>query len=428
VQVGNHTRAVPRIQWGDRIATQGVRKDNEFKIFLKCWHLCGNIRHPLNESFIRRKTMDLNTVLGTRIKEARNRLGVTQQQLADAAGLEHIQTVSQIENGERAVKAWELARLAGVLHTSIGDLLKEEPLVAPVVLWRDQPDNGYQEIETEFILLSRNYNFVERLSGAKSKAQLPLYRGPGETFGYREAGALAAEVGQTMNLGRVPATSLTKILEEDFGIKIFYRDELAGSAASAVGDFGQAILMNASEAPWRRNYNFAHELFHLLTWDAMPPARLRQDEGLREQFEKFANFFASCLLLPADCVVASFEKRLDDRKISFADLIEIAQEFDVSTEALLWRLVNLRRLDREVVGKALGDPEFRQLDRSTMSGRWWNPQSLSDRYVRLCRLCFQKGQLSRAKLADLLGKSLAELRRDIKALEQQTSEAELSIA
>ena len=56
----------------------------------------------------------------------------------------------------------------------------------------------------------------------------------GEELGYREAAELAVEVGKTMNVGRLPATSLTKVLEEDFGVKIVYREELSGRAASAI--------------------------------------------------------------------------------------------------------------------------------------------------------------------------------------------------
>src|SRR2546429_7171771 len=104
-----------------------------------------------------------------------------------------------------------------------------------------------------------------------------------------------------MNLGRVPATSLTKVLEEDFGVKIFYREELSGSAASAGGGFGQAILMNSSEAPWRRNYNFAHELFHLLTWNVMPPERLPREKELKDRFVRLLESFSSFFLLSPAC-------------------------------------------------------------------------------------------------------------------------------
>jgi hypothetical protein len=56
-----------------------------------------------------------------------------------------------------------------------------------------------------------------------------------------------------------------------------------GSAASIWGPFGPAILMNSNEAPWRRNYNFAHEVFHLITWDSIPPGLLSERVDLQNK-------------------------------------------------------------------------------------------------------------------------------------------------
>src|SRR5437867_9998694 len=83
--------------------------------------------------------MTLNQTLGLRVREARKRLGMSQQELSALLEFEHVQTISQIENGERQVKAWELARISSVLHTSINELLKEDAFAEPVVLWREQP-------------------------------------------------------------------------------------------------------------------------------------------------------------------------------------------------------------------------------------------------------------------------------------------------
>src|SRR2546430_16416201 len=93
--------------------------------------------------------MTLNQTLGLRVREARKRLGMSQQELSALLEFEHVQTISQIENGERQVKAWELARISSVLHTSINELLKEDALAEPVVLWREQPENNYQKRSEE---------------------------------------------------------------------------------------------------------------------------------------------------------------------------------------------------------------------------------------------------------------------------------------
>ena len=38
------------------------------------------------------------------------------------------------------------------------------------------------------------------------------------------------------------------------------------------------ILVNRREPTGRRNFDLAHELFHLLTWDSMPPDRVEPTE------------------------------------------------------------------------------------------------------------------------------------------------------
>ncbi|MCL0034909.1 ImmA/IrrE family metallo-endopeptidase [Dehalococcoidia bacterium] len=167
--------------------------------------------------------------------------------------------------------------------------------------------------------------------------------------------------------------------------------------------------MNSVEAPWRRNFNFAHEVFHLLTWTSIPPERMIEDPAFRDRIESLANAFASSLLLPGDAVSIAIERHLKDGKIYRADLVENAREFDVSTVALLYRLLNLGYFDREAVERLLNDPTFRQLDRSTMAVSWWEPPPIPERFVRLVFWAYQDGNISRAKLAEYLNVSLLDL-------------------
>ena len=67
-------------------------------------------------------------LLAQRLREARERLDLTQKELAEAAGFPDHQIVSQIEKGERDIKAWELATLASALSVNIQDLLGPEPI------------------------------------------------------------------------------------------------------------------------------------------------------------------------------------------------------------------------------------------------------------------------------------------------------------
>ncbi len=63
--------------------------------------------------------------LGTVVRETRQRRGLSQQALADRAGLSR-NFVAQIERGESSPTVATLARLAAALGTTVGELLGEE--------------------------------------------------------------------------------------------------------------------------------------------------------------------------------------------------------------------------------------------------------------------------------------------------------------
>lgn len=349
--------------------------------------------------------------LGDRIRVRREELGLSQKDLAARAGFPAHQMVSQIEKGQREVKAWELSELARALSSSVHELLLEErPGPAPHVLWRKAPTEGRHVREAEFLSLCRQYRQLEILAEAETQRTLPTFRVDPEKLQWSNVSRIAQDVSRELSLGVRPAASLVRVLEENYGVKVCYVDlGKEGSAACVVGDFGPAVMMNGVEPPWRRNFNFGHELFHLMTWDSVPPAALQDNRPLSARFEQFANYFASNLLLPGDPTAHEFERRVKGGKISYMDLIEIAREFDVSTEALLWRLVSLRRMERSAAGDLLKDESFRRLDRSSMRGRWWEPPPLPERFVRLAFVAYKKARISRSRLAQYLKASLLDL-------------------
>src|SRR5690606_34934542 len=106
-----------------------------------------------------------------------------------------------------------------------------------------------------------------------------------------------------------------------------------------------AVLINRHEPAGRRHFDLAHELFHILTWDAMPP---EHSEEAREtggnRVEQLANNFASALLMPT----ASLDGFGDWTTIAKHDLPArlnaTADALQVTASALKWRLVALGRL------------------------------------------------------------------------------------
>ena len=355
---------------------------------------------------------DKRKALGRNIHKARKRAGLTQEELAHAIGVKAGETVSQMEKGSREVKAWELSAIAKAVNVDFGDLLREDgPQYGPAPLWRAEPDSGEGLTETLLHLRSQRYHQVMKLTDSCGDEELP--RRDDFDVGsasFRAVQRLARDVGGTLQLGARPAKQLFRVLEELFGVMIFYRDlGEKGSALSVRGDYGPAMLLNSREPPWRRTYSCAHELFHLVTWDALPSGALAHDAVLFASVETRANVFASALLLPEKAVTDALRPYSKDGSIDPAELIDIARDFGVSTSSLMWGMVNWGFLPRRKPENMLKDPAFRWQDRQTMSGHWWTPPELPERFVRLALIAHKQGEISQARLASMLETNLTEL-------------------
>ena len=347
---------------------------------------------------------DVGSSIGERIKAARKRLGISQNELAARAGIEHRQSVAQIETGSREVKATELSRLSRALHVSIAELLDAHEPGEPRVCWREQPAAGGEEHEARLLSFCRAYHSARKALEESEPRRLPEPDLNPATTQYRDVDKLALEVAGLLKLGARPASSLADTLENQYHFLIWFASlQSGGSAACTRGEHGDAILINADEPPWRRNFDLAHELFHLLTWNTS------WGDDRQKKVEPLANRFAAGLLLPADELKAALDERCRGGEVDYADLISIARDFGVSTEALLWRKHNLSWIKCEDVDSALAADKLRRLDRVARRGEWQDPPPLPDRYVRTVFFAYAKGLMSRARLAECLETSLEDL-------------------
>jgi len=359
------------------------------------------------------------TFLGRRIREARERMNWSQTRLAEAAKFGSAQTISTIENGTRDVKAYELARIADVLHLSLNALLSQTDETSAAVQWRDRPTEDFEEVEARFLLRCERFATLESLCGVPSCEPLPKLTL--RALDYAIAARAADELRNKLQLGSRPACSLAKTLDEDWGVKLFV-DDLGekGSGLCASGTFGQAVLLNSRNAASRRNFTLAHELFHLL----MPDPQNNAGE-----IERYANAFASALLLPAEPLLLSCDSKSSGGKLSFESIVSIAVEFGVSTDALLWRLVNLRRIRRESVESAISSRVLKAIERSSQPQSSYQTSALPDRYVRLAYQAFRLGKIGLAKLAEFLEQGMFELaaQQDLQPEMEHGEQAEIAV-
>jgi hypothetical protein len=182
-----------------------------------------------------------------------------------------------------------------------------------------------------------------------------------------------------------------------------------GSAASSKGDFGSAILINSNEKPWRRNFSYAHELFHLVTWNSITD-KVLNDSIFNSHVEKLAEVFASTLLLPEESLRNTLCDYTKNDVIEETELIEIARKFDVSTDALIWRMCNMALISEEDAKKLVRDSGFKKIDKTVREASFGvDTPKIPERFVRLAFHALQNGSISRSKIAEFFGVSLVDL-------------------
>jgi Zn-dependent peptidase ImmA (M78 family) len=165
---------------------------------------------------------------------------------------------------------------------------------------------------------------------------------------FEEAHAAAEDLRREWGMGEVPAAVLVSAIEREMGARVLFVDAPRNVSGAAVYLPGlPVILVNRTEAPGRRNFDIAHELFHLLTWDAMTPERVEREgrsRGKGNRVERLAENFAGALLMPASVIRAKWDRRGEMDLPAW--LISVASTLGVTAVALKWRLVVLGILSR----------------------------------------------------------------------------------
>ncbi len=361
--------------------------------------------------------MNIQKKLANLLKRERESLDFTLKEVSEKLGFNNYQTLSSIEAGEREVKAWELAKLAKIYGRDIEYFLNlDVPQKEVRILWR-RPETSPQKtiIERQFISICERYQNLLKLLGepdvSKTGSKINIDKHELLTQdAFKCVENLAFKYASILNLGLRPACSLSKILEEEMGIKIIFLpmdDDISGGS-TIDEDFGMAVLINANDAPWRRNFDLTHEFFHLITWEDFDPEEIYQDNTKgKSRVEQLADVFAASLLIPEKEVRDAFEKKTGKDSISYLNLVDIARDFDVSIEALLWRLVNLDLLRKEGIQEELEKGIIRDIDKKQRNTDWAEIEKpyLSTKYILLAIKAFFLEKISKGKLAEYVGEN-----------------------
>jgi Zn-dependent peptidase ImmA (M78 family)/transcriptional regulator with XRE-family HTH domain len=357
--------------------------------------------------------LSMASQLGIRLKHVRDQLGLTMQQVSEQTGI-GVSSLSEWEHDKREPSFAQLSALANAFSKDVNFFLSDEPLDdKEVVLWREKPSSeSATDIENQLLSLATQYHRLEQLCGDARPCKLEQSKIPANEFDQTVACNLAHEFRKKYSLGDRPASSLMSVLEEYCRVKVFHLDfEPSGTAACTRSEhFGAAILLNSKNIRWRRNYDLAHELFHLLTWNSFRAGAESAETDKRE--ETLANQFASCLLMPTEPLTLAVNFQCDqNNELDYDDLFEIARQFDVSVIALVWRLVDTRFITRQVA-KQINESIRGRVeiwDRRKSETPPWRPV----RFEALALEAIEKGMISTGKFAKFMGISRAAAMKQI---------------
>lgn len=290
-------------------------------------------------------------IIGTRLKALRKKRGLSQQELSRLLGFKDRQTVSAIETGLRRVSAVELLLAMEKLNATLDDFTDPFQLDGEAKFsWR-QTGVGKAELG-EYEKTASCWIAAYRALARQTDHPMPLMRqalGLNSHSRFEDAANAGERFAADFELGAMPARRLASVMQEQLGILVLMVDAYQGisGAACRLPEL-DVVLIARGEVLGRRNFDLAHELFHILTWDAMPPEHMENAvETGGGRVEQLANNFAAAVLMP-EAVLKSYEEweRLDMDEL-IARLNTVSEELEVTSSALRWRLVTLQQLTAE---------------------------------------------------------------------------------
>ena len=349
-------------------------------------------------------------LIATRIKALREKRGLSQDALAGLLGFKDRQTVSAIETGTRRVTADELVLAAVKMEAPLEYFTDPFRLVGEGNFsWRQTGADAETLSECErdagrwisaFRVLSLQVGRAPRLM--RKSLRITAHSWPGDAM-------LAGEhFAADYKLGAVPATRLAEVMQQKLGILVLMvdADPSISGAACRLPEL-DAVLISRNEVPGRRHFDLAHELFHILTWDALPPEHREEASASgKSRAERLADNFASAVLMPTKALERFGQwKGLTDEEL-ISRLNEAADELQVTSSALRWRLVALRKLERNVAN-SLSERDLR--NNGCIGFKQPPPALFSKPFVKVLGLAIEHGHISLRRAARLLEMTIEDL-------------------
>ncbi|NIM18753.1 MAG: helix-turn-helix domain-containing protein [Candidatus Latescibacteria bacterium] len=354
----------------------------------------------------------MQSVIGKRLKAAREKAGLTQQQLSSRLGFKDRQTLAAIESGNRKLSADELLLAMQALNRDL------EYFTDPFRLdgegsftWRTSAENV--EVNDDFESRAGRWLALYRnVAKQKDVWTSPLRLALTTRSSYEQAHRAGEWLVNEWELGEIPAIKLEKAISERLRALVLYIDPPEGisGAAFKLPELS-AILINRNDVAGRRSFDLAHELFHLLTWDTIKPdySEYRDEQNKSKRSETLANCFASALLMPEDIIRTWWAQAPEEDETGWRSWVsDLAKKLHVTSSALLWRFVQLGMIEKKSAEESEEWSEVNEIEED-------KPPMFSLDFVKTLSHGLEEGRISVRRAAasiDLSVDDLADLFRE----------------
>jgi len=272
--------------------------------------------------------------IGKRIRQVREQLGYSQEEMAHRIGYNSATTISYFETGARKVSIADLREIAQLFRLPVQYFLEDPAPPRGLFDLRavEVPPTARQDLK-DFL------TFVEA-NGSSAPVQVPEIA---DLAPVKQAGRLLEWAGLTAPPVR-PRT-----VADALGIPVYdwpFPDEISGLYV-VIGEV-VCIGVNERHSSVRQRFTVCHEIGHhfapegnklYVDFTHGDPAGWMAERP-RQALETRANRFAASMLMPAAWVRSDFSRDLSRFRA-------LARRYDVSEQALWFRLLNLGLVDEE---------------------------------------------------------------------------------
>ncbi len=284
---------------------------------------------------------DIYKSIGNQIRAARESLGLSQEQLALQIGYASPATISHFESGARKISIADLQALSTLLGVPVEHFLTANADDSKMRHFRLRASTVHpasREIVAYFLSFAEKHSEVPQKLSTSIRELKP---------------SRAAKKILEMTKIQEPPVSPFEVSKR-LGVPVFqwdFPDEISG--LFALEGNKACIGVNQNHAHVRQRFSVAHELGHFIFHDKedlFVDFKTEVDvtvllDGEQQRLETTANQFAADLLMPFDWVQKDF------KEYGVSGISVMAQKYVVSEQALWFRLMSMKLVDRNTESK-----------------------------------------------------------------------------